>query len=125
MQPLNPFLGAFFKSTFPAQCAPATQHILLVPTTDVLLSTRDTETNGPIAETVGSEEFLGSHVLRIPDPKSIPGAGGRETTTNLREMRGKAKQYNTINGRSVVIKDNVIYTNKGPERNLVPLAMPH
>ncbi len=28
-------------------------------------------------------------------------------------MRGKAKPYNTINGRSVVVKDNLVYTNKG------------
>ena len=54
--------------------------------------------------------------MRIPDPAKPAGgaaAGGKESTPNLREMRGKAKQYNTINGRNVVIKDNVIYTNKG------------
>jgi hypothetical protein len=28
-------------------------------------------------------------------------------------MRGKAKQYTTINGRSVVIKDAYVYSNKG------------
>lgn len=119
MQPLNPFLGAFFKSALPSQCHPVSHHVLLVPTTDVFLTSRETEAapNASLAETVGSEEFLGSHVLRILDPKSVAGtAGGKETTPNLREMRGKAKQYNTVNGRSVVIKDNIIYTNKGASR---------
>ncbi|KAJ0121101.1 hypothetical protein J7T55_008262 [Diaporthe amygdali] len=118
MQPLNPFLAAFFKSPLPAQCLPAQGHILLVPSTDVLLTSRETEAapGSSVADSVSTEEFLASHVLRIPDPAKPTGAaasGGKESTPNLREMRGKAKQYNTINGRNVVIKDNVIYTNKG------------
>lgn len=126
MQPLNPFLAAFFKSPLPSQCSPVQHHILLVPTTDVLLSSRDAEAapGSSAAETVSAEEFLASHVLRIPDPAKPAGgsgatgaaggaAGGKDSTPNLREMRGKAKQYNTINGRNVVIKDNVVYTNKG------------
>jgi hypothetical protein len=31
----------------------------------------------------------------------------------MRENRGKAKQYTTINGRTVVIKDAYVYSNKG------------
>ncbi len=31
----------------------------------------------------------------------------------MREHRGKAKQYNTINGRTVIIKDGFVYANKG------------
>lgn len=127
MQPLNPFLAAFFKSPLPSQCQPFQHHVLLVPTTDVLLSSREAEApaGAPVAETVSAEEFLASHVLRIPDPTrpSVNGtgaaggggaaAGTKDATPNLREMRGKAKQYNTVNGRNVVIKDNVVYTNKG------------
>lgn len=118
MQPLNPFLAAFFKSPLPTQCLPAQGHILLVPSTDVLLTSRETEAppGASLADSVSTEEFLASHVLRIPDPAKPTGAasaGGKESTPNLREMRGKAKQYNTINGRNIVIKDNVIYTNKG------------
>lgn len=118
MQPLNPFLAAFFKSPLPSQCLPAQGHILLVPSTDVLLTSREAEAapGSSLADSVSTEEFLSSHVLRIPDPAKPTGAaagGGKESTPNLREMRGKAKQYNTINGRNVVIKDNVIYTNKG------------
>ncbi|KAK3394659.1 hypothetical protein B0H63DRAFT_426587 [Podospora didyma] len=112
MQPLNPFLAAFTKSPFLAQCSPSQQHILLVPCTDVLLDSRDTETGAPLLASIGSEEFLGSHVLRIPTPKAHV-AGGKDATQNLREMRGKPKVYNTINGKSVVIKDNYLYTNKG------------
>ncbi len=113
MQPLNPFLAAFFKSPLPAQCSPVAQHILLVPATDVLLTSRDTETGASFSDLVGSDEFLGSHVLRIPGAKAAPAAGGKEAVQNLREMRGKAKPYNTINGRSVVIKDNLVYSNRG------------
>ncbi len=113
MQPLNPFLSAFSKSSLAAQCQPARQHIILVPCTDVILDSRDTETGAPLAESIGSDEFVGSHVIRIPGPK--PGAGRKDSSQNLREMRGKAKVYNTINGRSIVIKDNLVYSNKGEE----------
>jgi len=112
MQPLNPFLSAFSKSTVLAQCLPPQQHILLVPTADVLLNSRDTETGAPLVASITSDEFLGSHVLRIPLLKGqVP--GGKEAAQNLREVRGKPKMYGTINGRSIVIKDNCIYTNKG------------
>lgn len=132
MQPLNPFLAAFFKSPLPSQCTPVQHHVLLVPTTDVLLTSREAEAapgSGPgpaVAETVSTDEFLSSHVLRVPDPTkpaanggaSAGATGGKDATPNLREMRGKAKQYNTINGRNVVIKDNVVYTNKGASSTL-------
>lgn len=129
MQPLNPFLAAFFKSPLPAQCLPAQGHILLVPSTDVLLTSRETEAppGASLADSVSTEEFLASHVLRIPDPAKPTGAGaagGKESTPNLREMRGKAKQYNTINGRNIVIKDNVIYTNKGASTSRAPRGYP-
>lgn len=32
---------------------------------------------------------------------------------NFRENRGKAKQYSTANGRTVIIKDAFVYSNKG------------
>ncbi|KAK3335491.1 hypothetical protein B0T19DRAFT_406606 [Cercophora scortea] len=112
MQPLNPFLSAFTRSPFLAQCSPSQQHILLVPATDVLLGSRDSETGAPLSTALANDEFLGSHVLRIPAPKG-PTAAGKEVAHNLREMRGKPKVYSTINGRSIVIKDNYIYSNKG------------
>ncbi|OAA72802.1 VPS9 domain protein [Akanthomyces lecanii RCEF 1005] len=107
MQPLNPFLAAFFKSSVASQCTPVHHYILLVPQTDVLLTHRETESGASTSDIVASEEFLASHVLRIPPP------GGKETSPNLREVRGKAKQFSTLNGRSVIVKDASIYSNKG------------
>lgn len=111
MQPLNPFLSAFFKSQVVAQCTPVHHHILLVPLTDVLLTHRETESGAPAHEVVASEEFLASHVLRIAGPDGPVGA--KDSTQNLREARGKARQFNTLNGRSVIVKDSFIYSNKG------------
>jgi hypothetical protein len=31
----------------------------------------------------------------------------------MRESRGKAKQFTTINGKTVIIKDAFVYANKG------------
>ncbi|KAF4973167.1 hypothetical protein FSARC_465 [Fusarium sarcochroum] len=111
MQPLNPFLAAFFKSSLPSQCTPVHHHILLVPSTDVLLTSRETESGSSPAEVIASEDFLASHVLRVPSPNGV--AGGKDGAQNLREVRGKAKQFTTLNGKSVVIKDAFIYSNKG------------
>ena len=114
MQPLNPFLAAFFKPGNPihSQCTPVHHHILLVPTTEFLLTSRETESGQTSADLIASEEFLGSHVLRIPSPATTA-AGGKDAVGNLREVRGKARQYSTLNGRSVVIKDAIIFSNKG------------
>lgn len=37
---------------------------------------------------------------------------------SFREARGKAKQYTTANGRTVIVKDAFIYSNKGAFRAL-------
>ncbi|KAI1346825.1 hypothetical protein F5Y01DRAFT_296999 [Xylaria sp. FL0043] len=113
MQPLNPFLAAFFKpgSSLATQCTPVHHYILLVPTTEFLLTSREVETGAPLTDVVATDDFLGSHVLRIPSPFSA--VGGKDGVGNLREWRGKAKQYTTLNGRSVVIKDAFVYSNKG------------
>nr|OQO29324.1 hypothetical protein B0A51_02900 [Rachicladosporium sp. CCFEE 5018]OQO29874.1 hypothetical protein B0A51_02326 [Rachicladosporium sp. CCFEE 5018] len=110
MPPLNPFLRAFFRSPYPSQCQPASHHVLLVPTTEVLFSAKDRETNVSYAELASSEEFIASHVLRVPGgaPPQTPAAGG-----NVRETKGKPKPYSTINGRTVVVKDTFVYSNKG------------
>lgn len=124
MHSLNPFLRAFFRSTLPAQCNPVNHHvsvsyraakgitkltaykILLVPTTETLLTSKDRETNTLYADLAGSEEFLASHVLRVP---GIQGRGN----VNVRDNRGKAKQFTTINGKTVVVKESYVYSNKG------------
>ncbi|KAK6840606.1 hypothetical protein PG995_016360 [Apiospora arundinis] len=114
MQPLNPFLAAFFRPGNPivGQCSPVHHYIILVPTAEFLLTSRETEAGSSTAEVIASEDFLGSHVLKIPS--SAATAGGKDAGVgNLRELRGKARQYNTVNGRSVVIKDAFVYSNKG------------
>lgn len=85
--------------------------ILLVPTTEVLLTSRDRESGALFSDLAQTEDFLGSHVLRIPNGNGAT-PGGKETTS-MREQRGKAKQYTTINGRTVIIKDAFVYANKG------------
>lgn len=112
MHPLNPYVRAFFRSALPAQCQPIAHHILLVPTNEVLLRAKDRDTNTSYADLAGTEEFLASHVLRVPGggpPLSSGGGGGG----NARENKNKAKQYTTINGKTVVIKDSFVYSNKG------------
>ncbi|GAM89483.1 hypothetical protein ANO11243_075220 [Dothideomycetidae sp. 11243] len=109
MQPINPFLRAFFRSALPSQCLPINHHILLVPTTDVLVHSRDRDTNTYLADLAGTEDFLASHVLRVQG--GVP-PGVKEGAT-AREAKGKAKQYLTINARTVVIKDAFVYSNKG------------
>lgn len=106
MHSLNPFLRAFFKSALPAQCNPANNHILLVPTTECLLTGKDRETNSTFADLAASEDFLASHVLRISVP-TIPDGN------SVRDSRGKAKQFNTVNGRTIVVKESFVYSNKG------------
>ncbi|TGZ79736.1 hypothetical protein EX30DRAFT_320981 [Ascodesmis nigricans] len=104
---LNPYLRAFFRSALPAQCVPVEDYILLVPTTEILTSTRDRESGASYADLAGSDEFLGSHVLRVPNSTAgAQGVGGRET-------RGKPRQFTTFNGRTVVVKDSWVYSNKG------------
>ncbi|KAK5708991.1 hypothetical protein LTR17_020171 [Elasticomyces elasticus] len=112
MQPLNPFLRAFFRSALPSQCAPINHHVLLVPTTDILLNAKDRETNTSYAELATTEEFLASHVLRVPGG-APPAGNGAKDGGNVRENKSKAKQYSTINGRTVVLKDAFVYSNKG------------
>ncbi|KAL9062545.1 MAG: hypothetical protein Q9157_008830, partial [Trypethelium eluteriae] len=85
--------------------------VLLAPTTEVLLYGRDRETQAHYSDLCNSEEFLASHVLRVP--------GGLAPTTTVRENgqqrenKNKAKQYSTVNGRTVVVKDTFVYSNKG------------
>ncbi|KAL4781021.1 hypothetical protein BJX76DRAFT_26396 [Aspergillus varians] len=109
MHPLNPFLRAFFRSTVPGQCVPIENHVLLVPVSESLIGSRDRESSLFYSDLVVSEEFLGSHTLRIPVSS---GVGGRDDP-GIRDGRGKAKQVTTANGRTVIIRDNSVFSNKG------------
>jgi ankyrin repeat protein len=110
--PLNPFLRGFFQSALPASCSPISQHILLVPTTEVLLNAKDRDTNTSYAELAGTEDFLASHVLRVAGGGSLGEQPSRDGA-NSRENKAKARQYSTLNGRTVIIKDAFVYSNKG------------
>ena len=118
MHSINPFLRAFFKSSLVTQCNPVVNHILLVPTTECLLTGRDREAGATYADITSSEEFLASHVLRI----AALDQGGE---TNVRDSRGKAKQFNTINGRTVVVKESFVYSNKGSQDHMLLMALAH
>ena len=112
MQALNPFLRAFFASALPSACLPINQHVLLVPTTEVLLNGRDDDMSMPYAEVTKMDDFLASHVLRVPANDDI--FTGRVTNSSTtRETKGKVKQYTTINGRIIVVKESSVYSNKG------------
>lgn len=82
-----------------------------MPTTEFLLTHQDGETQSPYYDFTGSEEFLGSHVLRIT-PESPPQTSSKDATS-LRESKGKARQYTTVNGRGLIVRDAYVYTNKG------------
>lgn len=59
------------------------------------------------SDLAGADEFLGSHVLRVPS------GGSASPMVGSRENRGKARQFTTFNGRTVVVKDSWVYSNKG------------
>ncbi|KAL3491219.1 hypothetical protein BJX62DRAFT_205745 [Aspergillus germanicus] len=109
MHPLNPFLRAFFRSTVPGQCVPIENHVLLVPVSESLIGSRDRESSLFYSDLVVSEEFLGSHTLRTTVSN---GVGGRDDP-GVRDGRNKARQVTTVNGRTVIIRDNSVYSNKG------------
>ena len=81
-----------------------------MPTTESLINSRDRDSNLAYSDLVSSEEFLGSHVIRILVPLG-PTSG--KDGTSVRDIRGKARQITTVNGRTVVIKENSVYSNKG------------
>ncbi|KAI1629850.1 hypothetical protein EDD37DRAFT_70574 [Exophiala viscosa] len=106
MPVLNPFLRALFQSSVLGHALSSQHYVLLVPTTESLLHGQDRDTGKRYADQVEDEEFLGSHILRIP-------AHTAAKEGNVRDNRGKAKTYATVNGRSVILKENIVYTNKG------------
>ncbi|RPA78795.1 hypothetical protein BJ508DRAFT_416386 [Ascobolus immersus RN42] len=110
MPPLNPYLRAFFKSNIPSQCKPVQDHVLLVPTTDTLLNSRDDESGSLYTDLAGTDEFLASHVLRIPTSQSLQGDGMR---IGGRETRAKPRQFSTVNGRTVIVRDSWVHSKSG------------
>lgn len=80
-----------------------------MPTTDALINAYDRDSGRPYTELVRDDEFLCSHVLRVG---SGSGFNGKDVSS-IRDNRGKAKSYTTVNGRTVIIKENMVYSNKG------------
>lgn len=76
------------------------------------MNSKDRETGTPYADHANTEEFLASHVLRVPGGNP-PGSSGLKDAGNVRDNKSKAKQYSTFNGRTVVVKDTFVYSNKG------------
>lgn len=84
----------------------------MIPTTEFLLSHREHETQASWEDLLqSSEDVLASHVLRIP-PSNSTSQNGKDGSS-LRDSKGKAKQFGTVNGKTLVLKDNFIYSNKG------------
>ncbi|KAK5947023.1 hypothetical protein PMZ80_001169 [Knufia obscura] len=106
MPVLNPFIRALFQSSVLSQALSAQNYVLLVPTTDSLINAQDRDTGKRYAELVEDEDFLGSHILRIPQEQNAK-------ENSIRESRSKAKTYSTVNNRSVIIKESMVYSNKG------------
>jgi hypothetical protein len=94
--------------------------VILVPATDALLNGRDRESPRPYADLVRDEDFLASHVLRVEGGNGVNG----KDVSSLRESRGKAKSYTTVNGRTVIIKENQVYSNKGTTSRFCELEVP-
>jgi hypothetical protein len=111
--PPNPFLAALL-TTAPSHdkrlrelyssLHPAWGWIVLVPTADSLAK---------YDASIFSEEVIGnlrlrnkliiaSHIIKVP------AIGGK-----LLSVRNKSRHYVTHNGRTVVVKDDLVYTNKG------------
>ena len=106
MPVLNPFLRALFQSSVLGHALPSQNYVLLVPSAESLIYGLDKDSGKRYADQAEDEDFLGSHIIRVPPPPT-----GKES--NIRDGRGKAKTYSSVNGRTVIIKDNVVFTNKG------------
>ncbi|KAJ9606767.1 hypothetical protein H2200_008776 [Cladophialophora chaetospira] len=106
MPVLNPFLRALFQSSVLGHALPSQNYVVLVPTTESVFYGQDRETNKRYTELVDDEDFLGSHILRI-SPMAVVKEG------NVRDSRSKAKNYSTVNGRTIILKENTVYSNKG------------
>ena len=88
-----------------------------MPTTEVILTHKDRDSGSPLIDLVSTDEFLASHVLRVGD--AGPQEGNKDSGS-VRDSRGKTKQFTTINGRTVVIKESFVYRNKGTQDIMIP-----
>ncbi|KAJ4352718.1 hypothetical protein N0V95_003990 [Ascochyta clinopodiicola] len=75
--------------------------VLLVPTTEVLLTSRDKDSGSSYADLSGSEEFLASHVLRVP--------GGVGPNNQVRDASSfRETRFKTLN-QAQLLSDTIFY----------------
>lgn len=112
---LNPLLDALFNPNEGAAASHTnTKHLssirrtlvnnwqtysILVPRTSALKWNVDRDSGLPLTDLCATEEFLASHIIHTPTSQNRPGK--------------RAKYFTTLNGRTVVIKDGYVYTQKG------------
>lgn len=104
-------MGVFFKSLVFFQCSFVYYYIFFVLFMDVLFIFWEIESGLFVQEVFFFEEFFLSYVLCV-----LVGSVGvlsKDVFQNFCEVRGKVKQILILNGWSVIIKDVVVYSNKG------------
>ncbi|KAA8904717.1 hypothetical protein TRICI_005414 [Trichomonascus ciferrii] len=103
---LNPLLNALFNHPSPSSkikdivhtISTSTGYTILVPQTDKLEWCVDKDTSLPFRDLCLNEDFIASHIIQVP-------------VSSRNHQR--ARYLHTLNGRTVVIKDNEIFTHKG------------
>ncbi len=96
--PPNQFLSTLLQkgSSLLQTLRPSGQIVILCPISSSLqLQDRIT---GQLYSSLLNDEFLSSHILRV---------------TELHKDRSRAKSYSTINGKTVVIKDDLLFPHRG------------
>ncbi|KAI9834646.1 MAG: hypothetical protein M1826_000048 [Phylliscum demangeonii] len=88
------------------------EDVLLVPITFILLTSRDRESGAQYRDFVKSDDFLGSHVLRVPARPTVS-EDGKTSAGRARDGRGKVIQFNTVNGKSVIFREGSVFSNRG------------
>lgn len=103
---LNPLLNALFHHPSPSSkirdivhtISTSTGYTILVPQTDKLEWCVDKDTSLPFRDLCLNEDFIASHIIQVP-------------VSSRNHQR--ARYLHTLNGRTVVLKDNEIFTHKG------------
>lgn len=103
---LNPLLNALFNHPSPSSkirdivhtISTSTGYTILVPQTGKLEWYVDKDTSLPFRDLCLNEDFIASHIIQVP-------------VSSRNHQR--ARYLHTLNGRTVVIKDNEIFTHKG------------
>lgn len=104
---LNPLLNAVFNHPSPSskvkdivnKISSSSGYTLLIPQTSQLEWNVDKDTALPFRDLCLHDDFIASHIIQV--------------SLSSRNNHQRARYYGTLNGRTVIIKDNEIYTHKG------------